>query len=147
MGMTFWGREHALLNAKLLDVLEHCKISKKLGKKVGRHKVPLKIKKYPFILVFTQPAKVVNIDRVNLKVDLSMSTALYALDGYYPDGKGTSTIRYTMSYEGYSKKLYFRGATLIEMSFAGNMFDALKTGMKKKAGKLNLELSVKDCFS
>ena len=49
-------------------------------------------------------------------------------------------------YEGFSKTLQFRGATIIELSFAKSMFKALKTAMKKKAGNLNLNLSIKDCF-
>ncbi len=146
MGMTFWGHEHAKLNARLLEVLAQCKLKAKLVKKFDRRKVPLKIKGYPFMLVFAPPAKVINIDYTKLVVDISMQTNLFALDEHYPDGGGKATVRYKMSYEAYSKKLLFRGATIVEMSFANNMMPALKAGMKKKAGNLNLDLSVADCF-
>lgn len=146
MGLTFRGRTHELLNARLIAVLKQCNIKKKLAKKVTSQTVPVKIKKYHCLLIFEPPAEVVNVDFDKLKIDVQMKTSLVSLDNYFPENSGTSVVRYGLSYEGFKDVLQLRGATIVEMSFANNMMAALKAGMKKKAGKLNLNLPVKECF-
>ena len=146
MGMSFRGRKHELLSEKLLALLEQCQIKKKLGKKVGVHKVPVKIKDYKCLMIFEQPASVVDIDYEKQQVDVKMKTAFVSLDGVFPENQGTAVVRYKLSYEAFSKILQFRGATIVSMSFGKSMLGAIKSGMKKKAGNLNLNLSVADCF-
>ena len=147
MNMSFLGKEQTLLNAKLREVVQKCNIKKKLPKKVGQHRVPVNIKKkYKCLLVFSKPAKVVNIDFNELQVDVSMKTALVSVDGLFPENSGKATVRYKLSFELFSQTLQFRGASIAEISFANDMLPALKEGMKKKAGNLNLNLSVKECY-
>ena len=75
-----------------------------------------------------------------------MKVALVSLDNKIPENSGVATVRYNMSYEGFSKMLQLRGGTIAEISFANDMLDALKAGMKKKAGNLNLNFPMKECF-
>ncbi len=147
MSLSFLGREHELLNARLRELIEECKIKKKLPKKVKRVNVPVKIEKYRCMLVFSPPAEVVKISyEQKPQVDVKMKAALVSLDNKIPENSGVATVRYNMSYEGFSQMLQLRGGTIVEISFANDMLPVLKKGMKKKAGNLNLNFPMKECF-
>ncbi len=121
MSLTYKRREHDLLNTELLTLLGKCNLKKKLGKKVTRHKVPVKIKNYQYWLIFTQPAKVLDVNYEKQEVDIKMKTTLMAIDAHFPENEGTSTVRYKLTYEAFGKVLLLTGATIVEMSFGTHL--------------------------
>ena len=130
-----------------MALIKECKLEKKAAKKVGVHKINVKIGRYMYWLVFSQPANVVNYDSKEWTLDIKMRLSLMTTDSFLPEATGRAVVRYNVLYEMVNDEVQLRGARIEEISFVPGMLKQLQKAMKKKAGKLNLTIPIKDCFS
>jgi hypothetical protein len=86
------------------------------------------------------------IDYENWTVTVKMRAALYTELADITDLWGTVDVQYNIAYDAIKNQLQFRGATIYEMDFAPKLLPLMQKAMKKKAGKLNLDLDAEQCF-
>ena len=146
MAQTYYGKKQAKTRKGILALIKKCQLEKKAARKVETKKFPVVVDGFLYAMIFSKPAKVVDCNFENWTLDIKMQLKLVAHDPYLPDSKGYAVMRYKILFESVKNEIQLRGATIQEMDFSQSLMKLLKGAMKKKAGKLNLNFPLEECY-